>query len=231
VSVHRQRGFTIVEVLVVVVIAATLAALSYAAFGPQKHRQKLNGFAVELRSLIHGARQAALASGKPVVVMVFPDQPTTTGTGRLILYQDGNGDFFSAAAAVNFGTYDPATTAAGALSEVLEVVDLPPNVLIGPVDGIGAAAVMKAPFAGIGISTRCGFCAGTGGRGAIVFDPLGPATFQAGNGPPLAFPAGASLSVFARQDDLPTTAAAGAQVRTLAIASATGALQTLSWAP
>jgi prepilin-type N-terminal cleavage/methylation domain-containing protein len=231
VSDTRRRGFTLIEMLIVVAIAGILAGLAVSTFGRAKPRQKLTGFTIELRGLLHGARQTALLTGKPVVVMVFPDQATSSGTGRLIVYQDGNGDFFSAAATVNFGGYDPTTKVAGTLSEVLEVADLPPNVRVGPVDGMGSAATLKAPFAGIAINTRCGFCGGTGGRGAIVFNPLGNVTFQAGNGPPLVLPAGASISLRADQADLPSTAAAGAEVRTIAIAASTGTVRTLHWTP
>jgi hypothetical protein len=215
----------------VVAIAGGLAALAFSAFGRQKPRQKLNAHAIEFRSRLHGARQAALASGKPLVLMVFPDLVTSTGTGRLILYQDGDGNFFSTAAAVSFEEYDPTTTAAGALSEVLEVIDLPANVRIGPADGMGSAAVLRAPFAGIAVNNRCGFCTGDDGRGAIVFDALGSVTFQDRNGPALALPAGASISFRAEEPDLASTAAGGAEVRTFAIAATTGAIRSLSWSP
>jgi len=231
VSDSRRRGFTVMEIMVVLAIAGILTGLAVSTMGRSKPRLKLTGFTVELRGLLHGARQTALMSGKPVAVMVFPDLVTPTGTGRLIVYQDGDGTFFSALAPVNFGGYDATTRAAGAMSEVLEVADLPPNVRVGPVDGMGASATLRAPFAGIAINTRCGFCTGTGGRGAIVFSPLGHVTFQEGNGPPLALPVGASISLRAEEAELPTTAAAGAEVRTIAIAAATGALRTLHWTP
>jgi prepilin-type N-terminal cleavage/methylation domain-containing protein len=231
VSYTRRRGFTLIELMVVLAVAGILAGLAVSSFGRARPRLKMTGFLVELRGLLHGARQTALLTGKPVVVMVFPDQVTPSGTGRIIVYQDGNGDFFSAAAPVNFGGYDPTTQVAGSLSEVLEVLDLPPNVRVGPIDGMGSAATLKAPFAGIAVNTRCGFCTGAGGRGAVVFQPLGHVTFQDANGPALALPSGASLSLRADQPELPTTAAAGAEVRTIAIAAPTGSFRTLHWKP
>jgi hypothetical protein len=103
--------------------------------------------------------------------------------------------------------------------------------VLGPVDGQGSSAVMPAPFTGIAINGACAFCLGANNRGAITFDPSGAVTFQAANGPPLAFPSGASISLRADSPDLPVTAATGAEVRTLAISAATGALRTLNWKP
>jgi prepilin-type N-terminal cleavage/methylation domain-containing protein len=229
---RSQRGFTLLELMVVVAIVVTIAVLSWAAFGRQKPRQSLNGFTLEFGGLLHGARQTALATGKPVVVMLFPTTTTVIGTGRAIIYQDGNGDFFLPAAAVNFGTYVPSSSpAAGTASEVLEVLDFPGNVVLGPVDGQGAAAAMPAPFANIAINQPCVFCTGANNRGAIVFDPVGSVTFYSGNGAPAALPWGASVSFYASNPGLPTTAATGAEVRTIAIVATTGALRTINWAP
>jgi prepilin-type N-terminal cleavage/methylation domain-containing protein len=227
----RQRGFTMVEMMVVVLIIGTLATLAWAAFGRQKPRQTLNGFSAELGALLHASRQNAFASGFPVVVMFFPDQATPLGTGRIIIYQEGSGTFFSAAGAPNFGTYDPVARPVGPQSEVTEVLDVPFGVVIGPADGQGAAALMPAPYAGIPINTACVFCTGTNRRGAIVFDPTGSVSFHDANGPALALPIGASFSLRSSANDLPTTAAAGAEVRTIVIAASTGSLQTLAWAP
>jgi len=216
-------GFTLVEMMVVIAVVAVVAAMGYALFGRQQPRQQLSGFALELRGLLHGARQTAFATGHRVVVMVFPDQVQgLRGQGRLILYEDGDFDFFSDAAAINFAGYDPTTSVAGPRSQALDVVDLPGQVVVGPPTGQGATAIMPAPFDGIPINVDCAFCLGADRRGAVVFDPLGSVTFQDRNGPPLALPKGASLSI---------TAPDAGEVRTIAIVAANGALQTLAWAP
>jgi prepilin-type N-terminal cleavage/methylation domain-containing protein len=220
---RSSRAFTLVELMVVVLIIGVLAALSYSLVGAQRPRQKVNGFALELRALLHGARQTALATGNRVVVMVFPTRPVESGgVGRLIIYQDGDGDFFSDAAAVKFADYDAGGQRAGPRSEVLDVLDLPSQVVVGPATGMGATATLPAPFNGIRINVDCEFCTGADRRGAVVFAPDGSVTFQGGNGPPLALLNGASLSV---------TAPEALEIRTIAIASPTGALQTLHWNP
>lgn len=230
-SVRKARAFTLIEMMLVLAVAGILATLAITTFGRAKPRQKLTGYTVELRGLLYGARQTALMSGRPVAVLVFPDATTTSGTGRIVIWQDVTGTLFSAAAAINFDGFNWQSPPTGANGELLEVSDLPPNVRIGPVDGMGTSATLKPPFAGIAINTRCGFCTGTNGRGAIVFSPLGSVTFQAANGPALALPVGASISLRADDPELPTTAAAGAEVRTIAISAPTGAFRTLHWAP
>jgi type II secretory pathway pseudopilin PulG len=210
--------------MLVVGILGIVTAIGYFGFGAQRPRQELNRFALELRALLHGARQSALASGRQVVVMVFPDHPNDLGgTGRIVLYEDGDFDFFSSAAAVNFEGYDPAAPGpSGPRSQVLDVVDLPSRVVVGPSTGMGPGAVMPAPFGGIAIDVDCAFCTGAGRRGAVVFDPRGAVTFHDRNAAALALPVGASLSL---------TAPESQETRTIAIAAATGAMRTLTRSP
>jgi prepilin-type N-terminal cleavage/methylation domain-containing protein len=219
---HRPGGFTLIEMMVVLAIIGVVAGLSYAAFGRQQPRQKLDQFALELRALMVGARQTAQATGSPVALLVFPDYVTPLGTGRLILYRDGDFSLFSAAAALNFDNYDFKNPSAAARSEVLDTIDLAGGVVVGPATGQGPAAIMPAPFNGIAINLACPFCTGVGRRGAIVFQPTGAVTFQDRAGAALALPIGSSLSV--TQPD-------SAEIRTITVAASTGALQTLKWNP
>jgi prepilin-type N-terminal cleavage/methylation domain-containing protein len=225
----RASGFTLIEMLVTVAIIGIVATMVTVGFGRQKPRARLSGTAAELQALLYGARQNALATGHPMVVMVFPSfaPPGASGTGRILVYEDGDGTFFSGAAPVNFGTYLPAAELAGPKSQVVTTMDLSREVAVGPVDGRGAAAVMPAPFDRVPITAACTFCAGD--RGAIAFDPQGQASFYAGNGPP-AFLDGGSISFYNPLDSgnpATDTAASVAEIRTIAIVAATGAVRVL----
>jgi prepilin-type N-terminal cleavage/methylation domain-containing protein len=231
-----RRGFTIIEVMVVVAIMGVLAALAAAAFGRQKPRQQLDQAALELRALMFGARQTALSTGQPVVLMIFPNQLTGKGRGRLVLYRDGDFAFFTAAGAPNFASFIPQAQPTGPRSEVMEVLDLESGVTIGPPAGMGPAAVMPAPYDDIPINTACAFCTGALGRGAIAFQPDGSVDFHAGIGPAIGtLPQGASLSL-TQADAAETDGSRAATyfvngVRTIVIASANGSMQTLKWQP
>ena len=217
-----RRGFTLIELMVVVSIIAITTAMTVFAFGRQKPRRQLDGMALELRAQLMGARQTALATGTPVAAVVFPDFVTGTGTGRIVFYRDGDFSLFSTAAAVNLDNLDAAAPASGARSEILDTLDLDNSVVVGPATGQGASAIMPAPFSGIAINVACAFCTGADRRGAVVFQPNGTVTFQDRAGPPLPLPQGASLSL---------TRAESEEVRTIAIAASTGLMQTLKWNP
>jgi prepilin-type N-terminal cleavage/methylation domain-containing protein len=196
---RRPRGFTLVEILVTVLLVAVGAALVIWGFGAQKEREKLRSASLELRGALLQARGQALSSGNRVVVMLFPSFVTDSrgAQGRLIIYEDGDATFFDGTILPNFETYDPATTAAGPRSQVVDTMDLPFLVSVGPPDGWGAGTMAPAPYSGIALDRACAFCTGPNGRGAIVFDPVGTASFYAGNGPALPLP-GAALSLTAR---------------------------------
>jgi hypothetical protein len=163
-----------------------------------------------------------MADGKNVVVMFFPQFQVGEGTGRVIIYEDGDFNFFStvAGAAPTFGGYNPAVLAAGPNSQVLDTIDLPKGVVVGPPAGMGLGAVLPAPHNLVNVKTACSFCAAGGDqRGALVFDTVGRLSYQSGDGPPLQTSdliQGGSLSLFSAEVN---------GTRTLVISTATGGVR------
>jgi prepilin-type N-terminal cleavage/methylation domain-containing protein len=183
---RRAHGFTLLEVAVTMAIVGILAAL--AAIGMQrfKPRANLSSSASQLTALFNAARQNSLATGHDTVVMVFPQfQNPTGGTGRVVLYEDANYNFFSTTAIPNFSAFNPADpTVMGARGEILETLDLPLNVTVGL--GGFAAPTLAAPY-NLVAASACSFCASGGdGRGAVVFNARGRALFYTASGAALA---------------------------------------------
>jgi prepilin-type N-terminal cleavage/methylation domain-containing protein len=198
----QEDGFTLIELMVVVVLIGVGAALVMWGFGAQKEREKLRGASLELRGVLTQARQSALASGNRVAVMFFPNVVTSLNgaTGRYVIYEDGEpagAGLFDAGGTVNFDAFDPRSPRQGPNSRVIDTMDLPFLVSMGPADGWGAGARATGAYAGIPLDNPCAFCTGIAGRGAIVFEPLGTVTFHDRNGPALAL-TGAAVSLTAR---------------------------------
>ena len=220
-----QNGFTLVEMAVVVAIAAVIATLAYASVARMRPRGELASVTAELQAAIHGARLTAMADQRNVVVMFFPQYPIRQGIGRVIIYEDGDFNLFSTVAGVDptFDGYDPAVLAAGPNSRVLDTIDLPRGVVFGPPTGMGAGAILPAPLNLVNVTTFCSFClAGGDQRGALVFDPTGRLSYYSANGPPLGtadLAQGASLSLF--------SAEVGG-TRTLVIGTTTGSVRAVN---
>jgi len=221
--IHRsQRGFTLVEMATVVAIIAVLAAIAYPLISRMRPRGELASATAEMQAAIHGARLTAMSDGRNVVIMVFPQYAVRQSLGRVIIYEDGDFNFFSTVAGVQptFGGYNPAVLAAGPNSRVLDTIDLPRGVVFGPPTGMGAGAALPAPLNLVNVTRPCSFClAGGDGRGAMVFDSSGRISFYSGDGPPLGtadLMQGASLSLFSAEV---------AGTRTLVIGTATGGVR------
>jgi prepilin-type N-terminal cleavage/methylation domain-containing protein len=210
------RGFTLIEMAIVLAISAVIAALAWSNIWRLRPRAQLADASSELVALVHGARQHALATGNDVVVMVFPQYATPRSSGKVIVYEDGNASLLTEGSALTFDGYDPAALRAGDRSQVVAEYDLPRNVVVGPALGAGSTDVLVAPLAGIPINIDCSFCKADGDRrGAIRFDSRGRAYFYSGNGQPAANVVGGSLSLAAPE--------VGGQ-RTLIVTSGTGSV-------
>lgn len=223
------HGYTLLELAVVVAIVAILASMAHFALSRDRPRAALASTAAELQSLLHQARQSALASDTPVAVLFYPQYsaPSVSGsTGYVVVYQDACFDFFAGGVrcGVSYGDYDPAVLAAGGASQVLDTMTLPRGITVGPATGMGPSATLKAPLQGVAVNVACAFCGTTGG--AVQFDPRGQATFFALSGStvtPYAPGGGASLSL---GYDGAVTDATGQ--RTLVILSGSGAVQAVN---
>ena len=219
-------GFSLIEMAIVVAVIAVLAAVAGPLLLRNRPRATLATTTAEVQSFIHFARQSALASGDDVAVLVFPDWTSGDGRtqGRLVAYRDGSAarDFFQGGP-VHFDDYSASVLKVGVRSAVLGTLELPAGITIGPLTGLGTAAVLPAPFDKVKVDSFCSFCTTTPGarRGAIRFDAHGSATFY-GNGAttetPVAVTGGASLSLQAA--DLRGG-------RTLVITAVAGSIQAL----
>jgi prepilin-type N-terminal cleavage/methylation domain-containing protein len=187
---RSTRGFTLVELAVVIAIIAALTTVAFTNLWRMRPRARLADASSEIVALLHGARQRALATGHDVVVMVFPAYAGPDSTGRVLVYEDGDFSLLTTGATPNLASYVPGVISHGPMSDVVATFDLPPSVVMGASSSPPAAFV--APFAGVPVNVDCSFCAGTGSarRGAIRFDARGRAFLYSTTGPALTDTAG-----------------------------------------
>jgi prepilin-type N-terminal cleavage/methylation domain-containing protein len=105
---RSEKGFTLVELMIVVIILATIAAFAIPNLGESSARNQLSSTANEVTNLMKYARAEAMRSGKPVTIgalatgVIGDDSGSATASwnnGAMVyLNQDGsaNGEFSSA---------------------------------------------------------------------------------------------------------------------------------------
>ncbi|HEV7716446.1 MAG TPA: GspH/FimT family pseudopilin [Steroidobacteraceae bacterium] len=91
--VGRHRGFTVLELMVVVGIAAVLATLAVPSFGSLRRAAGLSAATNQLLWALHFARSAAVLNGQAVTLCLSADDATCVGSaaasarGWLVFYQ------------------------------------------------------------------------------------------------------------------------------------------------
>lgn len=78
----RPRGFSLVELVVVMVLIAALAAIGLAAIGSGLPGQQLRGAARELAAELRLARAQAIATGREQVFVIDVGRKRWRGTGE-----------------------------------------------------------------------------------------------------------------------------------------------------
>lgn len=193
-NLHAERGVTLLELVVVVAIIAIIGTVVLVNVTRATPRATLASATVDLQGLIHGARQAALASGHDMIVMLFPEREDDRPP-RVVVIEDPSFSFMSGGDAIDFDGYDPEALRYPVGGRV-EYLDLPAGVEVGPATGLGSE--LPPPLDTIEVRSACSFCsteAPDNRRGAIRFDPRGAATFYSENGTKRPSGVGASFTL------------------------------------
>lgn len=217
---NKQSGFTIIELVIVVALIGVITGLAYSTLSAARPRQNFVNAMAELQTVIHAARQQALARGNDVAVLVFPSfQNGLGGRGRVVVVEDRDAVLFSTASATNLDNYKPeAPFIPQPFPQDETTFDFPPGVTITNVAGTALAA----PLGDIATPTACTFCDGGDKRGAIRFDTRGRASFYAVAGPAMATTTGQILAIAPDDKTAPT--------RYLYVTAATGAVMVFNLA-
>lgn len=199
-AVAQARGFTILELIVVIAIVGVLAALSLAALSRINTRVAPQNAAYEFSSMLSKARSRALQRNSDVWLVVYPNLTRTGGKGKgaFFIFEDPDGDFGTHYAGLAF---DPLADSLPGRVRRIESIFL--EDLGGRHVGfcVNGTPTFPEPYASL-TPKPCSFCGGgdtdENRRGAVVFRAEGGARFVDNeNNPiaPLPGPAGNSATI------------------------------------
>ncbi len=189
------HGFTLIEMMVVVAIAAVLAALSVAAYQNVGERAAPQNAAYDFYSTLSQARALAANHGSDVWVIVYPSLSSPNqgsgalGGGAYFMYEDRDTNF-NWGGSLSYSTFSPPGTISPPSSDtsgdkLVSAVYLDDykrqNAQFKSPDA--GSLIFGAPFTALNVAStscssctpRCTFC--DGNRGAIVFSADGTVFF------------------------------------------------------
>lgn len=197
-----RTGFTLLELLVTLAIAAVLVSLSVYALSSTNSRARARNAALELSALYSTAQARATARGLPHYV-IFHDDGRHAGAW-LLERADSEGRMEWAGAPLSAlreaGTRvdSLALDSAGLAFLPLDSLHLRPRPLPGPF-----SSIPLAPSGPQGLLAGCSFCTGSAGsaRGVIRFSPDGTVRLETGE--PASATGGGVLAVIAGSEQSP----------------------------
>src|SRR5688500_320278 len=93
---HRDGGYTLVELVIVLAILGILVGLSMVAYSAVGRRGALQNAALDFQGVLSSARTRAVSRGYPVWVFVYPTLSRTAKTGGLgafLVVEDQKGSY------------------------------------------------------------------------------------------------------------------------------------------